>query len=166
VHRAEQGGLDLGPEVLGADLLEEPGVEVAGVVDQHIDPAEALHCGRDGRLGVGGVGDVELDDQEVVVGAEGSADPLGVAAGGDHGVTGGQGGLDDLDAHAAAGTGDEPNLLVSHASALPLVDVPSTASFAVALSTRPAGAGRWETLLRGVLAGTPSDGGARLEWTT
>ena len=33
VDRAEQGGLDLRPEVLRADLLEEPGVEVARVVD-------------------------------------------------------------------------------------------------------------------------------------
>src|SRR5215218_9718492 len=61
VHRAEQGGLDLGPEVLGADLLEEPGVEVAGVVDQHVDASEPFHASLHGRLGVGAVGDVELD---------------------------------------------------------------------------------------------------------
>ena len=65
VHRAEQGGLDLRPEVLGADLLEEPGVEVAGVVDQHVDASEPVDGSLDGRLGVGGVGDVELDGQEV-----------------------------------------------------------------------------------------------------
>ena len=55
--------------------------------------------------------------------AERSRDPLGVAAGGDHSVAGGQRGLGDVDAHAAAGAGDEPNLLVSHASALPSVDL-------------------------------------------
>ena len=75
----------------------------------------------DGGLGVGGVGDVELDDQEVVVLADRRADLLGVAAGGDDRVTGGQGGLGDVDAHAAAGAGDEPNLLVSHAGALLLL---------------------------------------------
>ncbi len=42
VDRAEQGGLDLRPEVLGGDLLEEPGVEVARVVDQHVDAAEPV----------------------------------------------------------------------------------------------------------------------------
>ena len=114
VDRADQGGLDLGPEVPRGDLLEEPGVEVAGVVDQHVDGSEPFHGSRDGRLGVGGVGDVELDDQQVVVGAEGSADPLGVAAGGNHGVAGDQGGLGDVDAHPAPRTSDEPDPLVSH----------------------------------------------------
>ena len=66
VHRAEQVGLDLCPEVLGGDLLEEPGVEVAGVVDEHVDAAEPLDGGLHGRLGVLGAGDVELDDEQVV----------------------------------------------------------------------------------------------------
>jgi hypothetical protein len=119
VHGAEQGGLDLGPDVLGADLLEEPGVEVAGVVDQHVDAAEPFDGGARGVLGVGGVGDVELDGQEVVVRSERRADPLGVASGGDDGVADGQGGRGDVDAHPAPRTGDEPHLLVSHLSALP-----------------------------------------------
>ena len=54
--------------------------------------------------------------------SERGGDLLGVAAGGDDGVTGGQGGLGDVDAHAAAGAGDEPNLLVTHAGALLLLD--------------------------------------------
>jgi ABC-2 type transport system permease protein len=119
VHRAEQGGLDLRPEVPRGDLLEEPGVEVAGVVDQHVEAAEPLHGSRDGRLGVGGVVDVELDDQQVLVRSKRRADPLGVASGGDHGVTGTKGGLGDVDAHPAPRAGDEPHLLVRHASALP-----------------------------------------------
>jgi Kef-type K+ transport system membrane component KefB len=167
VDGAEQGGLDLGPEVLGADLLEEPGVEVAGVVDQHVDAAEPFDGSRDGRLGVGGVGDVELDGQEVVVRAERGADPLGVASGGDDGVAGGQGGLGDVDAHAAAGAGDEPNLLVSHPSALLLVDL--RAGHRViggALPTTPAAGGSWETLMREVLTGTPNHAEALVEWTT
>jgi hypothetical protein len=54
----------------------------------------------------------------------GRGDGVGVAGGSDHGVTGGQGGLGDVDAHPAAGARDEPNLLVSHASALPSVALP------------------------------------------
>ncbi len=50
------------------------------------------------------------------------ADLLGVAAGGDDRVTGGQGGLGDVDAQAAAGAGDEPDLLVTHVGALLLLD--------------------------------------------
>jgi hypothetical protein len=122
----EQGGLDLGPEVLGADLLEEPSVEVTGVVDQHIDAAEPLHGSLHGRLGVGGVGDVELDGQQVGVGAEGSADPLRVAAGGDHSVAGGEGGLGDVDAHPAPRAGDEPDPLVSHLVVLSITPEPAT----------------------------------------
>src|SRR5215211_7596241 len=62
IHRAEQGSLDLPPEVLRADLLEEPGVEVARVVDENVDPAEALDGRLHRRLGVRGAGDVQLDD--------------------------------------------------------------------------------------------------------
>ena len=115
VQRAEQVGLDLRPEVLGGDLLEEPGVEVAGVVDQHVDAAEPFDGGLHGRLGVGGVGDVELDDQQVVVPRRRPGlTRVGVAAGGHDRVAGGEGGPGDVDAHAAAGTGDQPDLLVSH----------------------------------------------------
>jgi hypothetical protein len=114
-----RGGLELRPEVLRADLLEEPGVEVAGVVDQHVDAAEPVDGSLDGRLGVGRVGDIELDGQQVVVGAEHGADPLGAAAGGNDGVTGSERGLGEVDAHATAGAGDEPDLLVSHVPALP-----------------------------------------------
>jgi len=51
VQRAEQGGLDLGPEVLRGDLLEEPGVEVTRVVDQDVDPLESLNRGLGGGAG-------------------------------------------------------------------------------------------------------------------
>ena len=49
------------------DLLEEAGVEVAGVVDQHVDPAEPLDGGVHGGLCAGGIGDVQGDGQQVVV---------------------------------------------------------------------------------------------------
>src|SRR6266568_6443149 len=50
----------------GLYLLEEPGVEVAGIVDEHVDTAEALDGGLDGGLGVRATGDVELDDEQIV----------------------------------------------------------------------------------------------------
>jgi hypothetical protein len=75
----------------------------------------SLHRG----LGVGGVGDVELDGQQVVVLAQGLCDSAGVTGGGDDGLAGLQCGPGDLGTHAAAGAGDEPHLLLSHATALP-----------------------------------------------
>ena len=51
----------------GADLLEEPGVEVGGVVHQHIDPAEPVDRGLHRGPGVGGVGDVQGHRQQIVV---------------------------------------------------------------------------------------------------
>ena len=60
------------------------------------------------------VGDVELDDEQVVVRADGGADGVGGAAGRDDGVTGGQGGAGQVDAQAAARAGDEEDLLVAH----------------------------------------------------
>jgi hypothetical protein len=116
VQRAEQGGLDLRPEVLRADLPEEPGVEVPGVVDQDVDPPEPFHGRPDGRLGAGGVGNVELDGQQVVVLAQSRCDSAGVTPGGDHSVTSRECGPGDVGAHAAAGAGDEPDLRVPHVS--------------------------------------------------
>jgi len=66
-------------------------------------------------LGVVAACDVERGDQQILGSAEGLRYLLGVATGGD-GVSGGKRGLRDLDAHATAGAGDEPNLLVRHAS--------------------------------------------------
>ena len=67
-------------------------------------------------LGVVQASDVELDGQEIVVGSERGADPLGVASGSYNRMAGGQGGLSDVDAHPAAGASNEPNLLVNHAA--------------------------------------------------
>ena len=70
----------------------------------------ALHrrlCGCQAR-------DVELDDEQVVGFADGIGHGFGVAAGGDDCVAGGERGLRDVDAHPAACTGDEPNLLATH----------------------------------------------------
>ncbi len=126
----------------GRDLLEEPGVEVAGVVDQHVEAAEPVDRRLDGRLGIGGVGDVELHGQQVIVRSDRRPDPLGVASGGDHSVAGGQRGLGDVDTHATASAGNEPNLLVGHASALLLfICVVGLRLLGGAPSTEPAIAG-------------------------
>ena len=116
VHRAEQVGLDLGSHLGGADLFEVAGVEVAGVVHQHVDPPEPIDRRVDGRVDGGRVGDVELHREEVVVVAERGGDGVGVAGGGHDGVPGGEGGGGDVDTHAAGGAGDEPDLLVGHGS--------------------------------------------------
>jgi hypothetical protein len=79
-------------------------------------------AGLDGRFGVGGIGHVELHGQEVVVLANGRGDVVGVAGGGDHGVASGERRLGDVDAHAPTGAGDKPDLLLSHANALPSLE--------------------------------------------
>ena len=99
-------------KVLRGDFFEESGVEVAGVVHEDVDPAEPLDGGPHGRFRRGGVGDVELHGQQVLACADGLGNLFRVAAGGDHGVAGGEGCLRDVGSHAAAGAGDEPDLLV------------------------------------------------------
>jgi hypothetical protein len=57
---------------------------------------------------------VEFDHKQVLGFAERRGDRTGVAAGGDDRVTGHEGGLGDVDAHAPPGTGDKPHLLGTH----------------------------------------------------
>ncbi len=129
-------------------------------------PNRSTRC-LDGRLGVGGVGDVELDGQQVVVLAEGRGDGVGVAGGGDHRMAGGQCGLGDVDAHATAGAGDEPNLLVSHAGCtsfwLMCLWAPRHRRCTVHQTSQR---GEVADPVRGVLAGTPSRAGALVAWKT
>ena len=112
-HRTDQGRGDLPVHLLGRELLEEAGVEARRVVDQHVDAAEALDGRLDGGLCVLAAGDVELGDDQVVCVAERLGDGGGVAAGGHDVVAGGQRGLGDVDAQAAAGAGDDPGFLFS-----------------------------------------------------
>ncbi len=77
------------PDLFGAELLEEAGEEVARVVDQDVDAAELRDGGLDGSLRVLGTSDVELEGQQVVVGADRRRDLRSIAASGDNGVTGG-----------------------------------------------------------------------------
>src|SRR6185312_12710071 len=61
--------------------------------------------------------------QQVVAVPNRGADPLGVASGGDDAVSGREGGLRDVDAHAPSGAGDKPNLLLGHPGAHPCLSV-------------------------------------------
>jgi hypothetical protein len=110
--RTEQVRFDLSPEVVGADLFEESGDEVARVVDEDVNPAELVDRSLSGSLGIVGIGDVELDGEQVVVGSDGGGDPLRVAARGHYRGAGSQCGLGDVCSHAASSTCDQPNFFV------------------------------------------------------
>src|SRR5205085_7646231 len=58
--------------------------------------------------------DVEVDDEKVVGLSDRPRNGIGVAAGCDDKMPGGEGGLGDVDAHATPRAGDEPNPLASH----------------------------------------------------
>jgi hypothetical protein len=116
VHGADEADRELALDLLRRQLLEEARLEAGGVVDEHVDAAEAVDGGLHRRLGVGAVGDVELDDEQIVRRADGLRHVVGVAAGGDDRVARGERRLRDVDAQAAAGAGDEPDLLVGHCS--------------------------------------------------
>jgi hypothetical protein len=114
VHRAEQVRADLTFDLLLADLLKKARLEVARVVDEHIDPPEALPRRLDGVLRADGVGDVELHHERLVVSADRSTYILDVAASGHDRVPCGEGGLGELHSHATSGACDEPHLAGRH----------------------------------------------------
>ena len=92
------------------DLLEVAGVEVTGVVDENVDASKASDCGFGGGSRGCGVGDIQRQGKKVLVFAESCGDFGGVAGGGDDAVAGVEGGLGQIDAHAAGGSGNEPNV--------------------------------------------------------
>jgi hypothetical protein len=111
-HGTEHAHRELALDLLGRELLEQARLEARGVVDQHVHGAEAVDSGGDGGLGVLRAGHVELDDEQPLCVAERLTDGVGVAAGGHDVVAGGECGLGELGAHAAAGAGDDPGLLL------------------------------------------------------
>jgi transcriptional regulator with XRE-family HTH domain len=134
IQRAEEVGLHLLAQLVLAGHFKEAGIEVTGVVDEHINAAEA----RDGDLGGGDgccrVGDIEGQGEEVLVLAECLGDLRGVAGGGDDGVAGGEGRLGHVDAHAAGGAGDEPDV-VAHGDTFRTKTLPACAAADVVEST-------------------------------
>ena len=81
----EQVRFDLCAEVLRRDLFEEPRIEVAGVVDEHVDAAEAIHDRGDRGLRLIRTRHVELDDKHIVSGSKRGGDGPGVSARGNDG---------------------------------------------------------------------------------
>ena len=101
-------------DLLRRQLLEVARIKVGGVVDEHVDAAEAVDGGLHRCLGVRGAGDVQLDDQQVLRLADGPGHRVGVASSCDDRVPGGQRGPGNIDAHPTARAGNEPNFLISH----------------------------------------------------
>ena len=59
-------------DLLPRDLLEESRVEVSCVVDEHVDASEPIDRSPHRRSATGDSSDVELDDEEILVLADGS----------------------------------------------------------------------------------------------
>ncbi len=123
VQQAEHVGAVDAQRLFGARLLDAAEQTVAGVVDQHVDPAERLHsdAGRFMRLRL--IGDVELHGQQPLVLAELLFDRRRVAGGCNHRVALGQGFRRDPCAEAAGRSCDEPDThrsLLCFASPRPL----------------------------------------------
>jgi hypothetical protein len=118
IHRTEQERLDLMANLFWAEFLEEAGEEITRVVDQNVDSAELRDGGLNGRLRILRACHIELDGQQVVVVAYPGRDLRSIAASGDNGVAGGQGGLGDVDPQASASAGDEPHSLFTHGMSL------------------------------------------------
>jgi hypothetical protein len=66
------------------------------------------------RLGIGALGDIQLDGEQVVRRTDGTGNGAAVSARGHHRMAGRQGRLCEFQAHAAAGAGDEPNSFLAH----------------------------------------------------
>src|SRR5271166_761296 len=90
----EGGAPEIGRELTlksgGGQFLEIAEEAEARIVDQDIDAAKLLQCLLDSYLGLGFVGDVELDEGEVLAAATAKslADFVKIPASGDHTVAG------------------------------------------------------------------------------
>ena len=117
VHGAKEGRRQLLLYLLRPQLLEVAGLEVARIIDQDVDAAKPVESLPNSRPGIGATGDVQLDDQQVIRRTHGLGDSAGVPARRHDRVAGGQGRLGDVDSHAAARPGNEPDLR-SHRSTI------------------------------------------------
>ena len=76
VHGAEGVRLELLLDELEGGLLEQSELAVAGVVDEHVDAAEAGDGGLDAGVGLLLVGDVERQGEKILRRADGGLDGL------------------------------------------------------------------------------------------
>ncbi|MNY16604.1 hypothetical protein D3C86_1498750 [compost metagenome] len=109
-EHAEDVGVEVSLRFGDAGLLHRAEHAVAGVVHQHVDPAEAGHALAHGLDGVRFAGYIDLDRQQARLVANGIDDGLGVARRGDDAVAARQRVADKQRAEAARCTGDEPDL--------------------------------------------------------
>src|SRR5438132_8890893 len=114
IHRAEEARRQLPLDLLWRQLLEVARIKGTGVVDQHVDATEPVDRLPHRGLSIGAAGNVQLDDPQVVQITQGLSHGVGVPTGAHHRVAGGQSGFDEIDAHATAGSSNEPDLPVSH----------------------------------------------------
>ena len=109
VDRAEVVGVEQRPHLGVVALLDRGQVAVAGVVDQHVDPAERLVGRGDGGGDLGAVGDVERDgDARGRRSRRRSPAPPRCAGRSPPPVAGLERGAGDLAPDAGRAAGDEP----------------------------------------------------------
>jgi len=114
VHRSNEACCQLPVDLRRCQFLEVAGIEAGGVVDQHIDAAEAVD-GRPYRgLGVRRARDVQRDGEHVARRAQHPGHSIAVSTGSHHRMAGGQRGPHEIDTHAAAGTRNQPDLFAHH----------------------------------------------------
>ena len=111
---ANEARRQLPRHLLGRQFLKVARVEAGSIVDQHVDPAEPVDGGSHRRLGIGTARDVQFDGQQVVRLSQSRGHAVAVPARGRNRMACRQRGLGEIDPHATAGSGDEPDLLVTH----------------------------------------------------
>jgi hypothetical protein len=110
--RAEVHRLHHVAEVVGLDLLDRADGAVAGVVDEHVEAAEAVE--RRGHRGgdLPAVGHVERHGMDAVGrGGDEVGERPGAPRRGDDAVAAGERGLHELAAEAGVAAGDEPDAI-------------------------------------------------------
>jgi hypothetical protein len=101
------------PQLLIGGLLDGAHLRAAGVVDQDVDPSEALNGGGDRRLALAGVGHVQGEESDVAASLE-VAQRVCVSRRGRDTVAALQRGVHQLAPEPTRRPGDQPNPAVRH----------------------------------------------------
>src|SRR6266571_5794786 len=81
IHRAEEARRQLPLNLLWRQLLEVARIKGPGVVDQHVDATEPVDRLPHRGLSIGGAGNVQLDDLQVIQITDGLGHGVGVPTG-------------------------------------------------------------------------------------
>ena len=111
VHRPEQIRGQLRLDLRRRHLLEVTLEGATRIVDQHVDPPEAVDRRLHGIVGAVLVSDIKRHHQQPVMVTDRLRGRSRIPARGDDAVSGAQRRLGELDTHATAGARDEPHLL-------------------------------------------------------